>query len=70
MLNFTFAHKILKEVIVDIFLASSITQLSQKEPLFIPDSSKSLRNRIITISSNEKVSKYALKLFLIFQMSS
>jgi hypothetical protein len=66
MLNFTCAPKILKENNVDNFSGSSIIQLSQKEPLFIPDNSKSLRNRVITISSNEKVSKYALKTFNYF----
>jgi len=66
MLNFTSAPEILKENIVDNFLGSSIIQLSQKEPLFLPDNSKSLRNRVITISSNEKVSKYALKTFTYF----
>ena len=66
MLNFTSAPKILKENIVDNFLASSLIQLSQKEPLFIPDNSMSLRNRIIAISSNEKVSKFALKTFTYF----
>ena len=60
------APEILKENIVDNFLGSSIIQLSQKEPLFLPDNSKSLRNRVITISSNEKVSKYALKTFTYF----
>ena len=49
MLNFAFAPKILKENIADNFLASSISQLSQKEPLFIPDNFKSLRNRVVTI---------------------
>ncbi len=68
MLNTTSAPEILKENIVDNFLGSSIIQLSQKEPLFLPDSSKSLRNRVITISSNEKVSKYACKnLYLFFK---
>ena len=66
MLNFTSAPEILQENIVDNFYASSIIQLSQKEPLFLPDNSKSLRNRVITISSNEKVSKYALKTFTYF----
>ena len=66
MLNFTSAPKILKENIVDNFLASSLIQLSQKEPLFIPDNYMSLRNRVITISSNEKVSRYALKTFTYF----
>jgi hypothetical protein len=66
MLNFAFAPKILKENIADNFLASSISQLSQKEPLFIPDNFKSLRNRVITISSNETVSKYALKTITYF----
>jgi len=66
MLNFTVAPKILKEDIVGNFLAWSITQLSQKEPIFIPDNSKSLKNRVITISLNEKVSKYALKTFSYF----
>ena len=37
MLNFTSAPEILKENIVDNFLGSSIIQLSQKEPLFVPD---------------------------------
>jgi hypothetical protein len=66
MLNFTSAPEILMENIVDNFLGSSIIQLSQKEPLFLPDNSKSLRNRVITISSNEKVSKYSLKTFTYF----
>ena len=66
MLNFTSAPEILKENIVDNFLGSSIIQLSQKEPLFLPDNSKSLRNRVITISSNQKISKYALKTFTYF----
>jgi hypothetical protein len=64
MLDFTSAPEILKENIVDDFLGSSIIQLSQKEPLFLLDNSKSLR--VITISSNEKVSKYALKTFTYF----
>ncbi len=55
----------LKENIGENFLGSSIIQLSQKEPLFLPDNSQSLRNRVITISSNEKVSKYALKILFI-----
>ncbi len=44
------------------------TELSgiNKEPLFLPDNSKSLRKRVVTISSNEKVSKYALKTFTYF----
>jgi hypothetical protein len=50
-----YGSKILKEDIVDNFLASSIIQLSQKEPLFIPDNSKSLTNRVITNSSNENI---------------
>ena len=66
VLNFTSAPKILKENIVDHFLASSIIQLCQKEPLFIPDNSKSLRNRVTTISFNEKVYKYAVKTFTYF----
>ena len=63
---FISAPKIFKENIVDNFLASSSSQLSQKEPLFIPDNSKSLRKRVITISSNVKVSIYALKTFTYF----
>ena len=66
MLNFTSAPEILKENIVDNFYASSIIQLSQKELLFIPGNSRSLRNRVITISSNEKVSKHVLKTFTYF----
>jgi len=66
MLNFTSAPEILKENIVDNFLGSSIIQLCQKEPLFLPENSKSLRNRVITISSNQKISKYALKTFTYF----
>jgi hypothetical protein len=61
-----YGSKILKEDIVDHFLASSIIQLSQKEPLFIPDNSKSFRNRVITISSNENAYKFALKTFAYF----
>ena len=61
-----YGSKILKEDIVDNFLASSIIQLSQKEPLFIPDNSKSFRNRVITISSNENAYKFALKTFAYF----
>ena len=34
--------------------------------LFKPDNSKPFRIRVITISSNEKVSKYALKIFTYF----
>ena len=63
LLNFTSAPKIFKENIVDNFLASSIIQLRQKESLFIPDNSMSLRNRVIIITSNEKVSIYAFKTF-------
>jgi len=37
MLYFTSAPEILKENIEDNFLGSSIIQLSQKEPLFVPD---------------------------------
>jgi len=60
MLNFTFAPKIPKENTVDNFLASRIIQLSQKEPLFIPDNSMSLRNRVITIPSLDVLSKYVI----------
>jgi hypothetical protein len=66
MLNFTSAPEILKENIVDNFNASSVIQSSQKELLFIPGNSRSLRNRVITISSNEKVSKHVLKTFTYF----
>jgi len=40
--------------------------VKSKRTFILSDSSKSLRNRVITISSNEKVSKYALEIFTYF----